>query len=184
MEGMGHEVIVANPREIPGITRSGNKSDPEDAFKLALYGRVDARILHPIQHRSMETQQDLTVIGARAGLVEARTQLINMTRGLAKSLGHRVGSCGTAQFAGRVRKELPAEMLTSLGPVLEVVEKLSEQIRKMDEEIERLAREKYPEAGRLQQVWGVGPQTALCYVLTLEDAERYGKSRAVGAVLA
>jgi transposase len=183
LEAMGHEVIVANPREVPGITRSGNKSDPEDAFKLALYGRVDARILHPIQHRSLEAQRDLAVIRARAGLVAARTQLINMSRGLAKNLGERLASCGSEQFARRVKRDLPAELAGSLGPVLKTVETLNEQIREQDAEIERLVREKYPEALRLQQVWGVGPVTALCYVLTLEDPERYLQSRSVGAFL-
>jgi transposase len=183
LEGMGHEVIVANPREVPGITRSGNKSDPEDAFKLALYGRVDARILHPIQHRSLEAQRDLAVIRARAGLVAARTQLINMSRGLAKNLGERLASCGSEQFARRVKRDLPAELVGSLGPVLKTVETLNEQIRELDTGIERLVREKYPEALRLQQVWGVGPVTALCYVLTLEDPERYLQSRSVGALL-
>jgi transposase len=32
---MGHEVIVANPREVKGLTQSAKKSDREDARKLA-----------------------------------------------------------------------------------------------------------------------------------------------------
>jgi transposase len=57
---------------------------------------------------------------------------------------------------------------------------LGEQIHELDTKIERMCREKYPETARLQQVPGVGPVTALTYVLTLEDPARFSKSRQVG----
>ena len=88
LESLGHEVIVANARELRAITGSDRKSDPEDARKLALYVRVDHRILRPVQHPSMEAQQDLTIVRAREALVRARTLLINAARGLVKTLGH------------------------------------------------------------------------------------------------
>jgi len=43
----------------------------------------------------------------------------------------------------------------------------------MDREIERLCRERYPETERLRQVKGVGPITALCFVLTPEEPDRF-----------
>jgi transposase len=43
-----------------------------------------------------------------------------------------------------------------------------------------IAQESYPEVARLKQVKGVGTLIALTYVLTLEDAHRFGKSREVG----
>ena len=49
--------------------------------------------------------------------------------------------------------------------------------------MERLAQNKYPETALLQQVKGVGPLTALTFVLTLEDPYRFPKSRAVGSYL-
>ena len=53
----------------------------------------------------------------------------------------------------------------------------------MDREVERLCRERYPETEILRQVKGVGPITALCFVLTLEDPSRFRRSRSVGAYL-
>ena len=182
LEGMGHEVIVANPRHIPGITRSTQKSDPKDAEKLAMYGRVDPRILHPIQHRSLETQQDRAVLRGREAMVQARTQLINCARGLAKSVGERLPKCDAEQFPARVREQLPAGLRTSILPLVEAVEKLSGQVEKLDETMKGME-EKYAETRRLKQVWGVGRQTALCFVLALEDAERLDKSRAAGVVV-
>jgi transposase len=48
---MGHEVIVANARELRAITRSDRKSDKVDAEKLARYARVDRKILRLLRHR-------------------------------------------------------------------------------------------------------------------------------------
>lgn len=67
--------------------------------------------------------------------------------------------------------------------MLEMIQRLTQEIRRMDREIERLCRERYPEIERLRQVKGVGPITASCFVLTLEDPDRFETSRAVGAYL-
>ena len=66
LSAMGHEVIVANARELRAISGSNNKNDRADAEKLARFARVDPKILRPIQHRSLAAQKHLTVIRARA----------------------------------------------------------------------------------------------------------------------
>jgi transposase len=53
----------------------------------------------------------------------------------------------------------------------------------MDEAIEKLAEEKYPECQALTAIDGVGTLTALAFVLTLEDPRRFKRSRQVGAYL-
>ena len=53
----------------------------------------------------------------------------------------------------------------------------------MDREVERLCAERYPETEVLRQVKGVGPITALCFMLTLEDPNRFRRSRSVGPYL-
>jgi transposase len=183
LESLGHEVIVANARELRAITGSDRKSDPEDARKLALYVRVDSRILRPIQHRSMEAQQDLTILRAREALVRARTLLINAARGLAKSLGHRLPSCASRHFAARCQEALPFALKSSIGKLAEQIENLTKQLEAMRVEIQSVASKSYPETARLQAVHGIGPITALTYVLTIEDPNRFKKSRDVGSFL-
>jgi len=183
LAALGHEVIVANARELQAITRSDRKSDPEDARKLAMYVRIDPRILHPIQHRSMEVQQDLAIIKARDGLVRVRTVLINAARGLAKTCGHRLPSCASAYFASRCRTTLPRALEASVGKLLDEIDHLTQQISKLDCEVRTLAAERYPETARLTQVPGVGPITALTYVLTIEDPGRFPKSRTMASFL-
>jgi transposase len=65
LEELGHEVIVANVRELRAISHSDRKSDQVDAEKLARYARLDPEILRPISHRTVEQQEALTLIRAR-----------------------------------------------------------------------------------------------------------------------
>ena len=77
LRGLGHEVIVANARQLRVITNSSRKNDRMDARMLARLARVDPQLLSPIQHRSEQAQQHLAMIRVRAVLVEARTKLVN-----------------------------------------------------------------------------------------------------------
>src|SRR6266576_1258991 len=96
---LGHEVIVANARELRAITGSDRKSDRVDAEKLAQYARVDRRILRPLRHRGEEAQVDMLVLRGRAVLVKTRTQIVNSVRGMVKSFGYRMPTCSTEKFA-------------------------------------------------------------------------------------
>ena len=46
----GHELIVANPRQVKLITESSRKDDRLDAQTLARLARIDPQLLRPIQH--------------------------------------------------------------------------------------------------------------------------------------
>src|SRR5579863_8829780 len=90
---LGHEVIVAHARNVRLIGESRKKDDRLDARTLARLARIDPQLLAPVQHRSAQAQAHLMVIRARAGLVRARTSLINTARGLTKSYGERLRGC-------------------------------------------------------------------------------------------
>jgi len=179
----GFEVLVANPRRVRLIAESDKKSDRFDAEQLARLGRLDPGLLSPIVHRGEQTQRDRVLLLARDGLVRARTQLINQVRGFAKSLGTRLPSSSSESFPKRVRGAVSDDLFPGLGTMLAMIEQLTAEIRSMDREIERLCRERYKETGGLRQPSGVGALTALAYVLTLEDPQRFAKSRDVGAYL-
>jgi transposase len=73
--------------------------------------------------------------------------------------------------------------LPALGPLLETGGSLTRRIRQYERKLEEISKELYPETELLRQVEGVGPLTALTFVLTLEDPHRFEKSRSVGAYL-
>jgi transposase len=183
LKSLGHEVFVANPRQVKLISQSSRKNDRVDARTLARLVRVDPELLRPIQHRSEEMQMDLMVIRVRAALVEARTQLVNSARGLAKSVGERLPKCDARSIGSGHLGSLPKLLQDTLEALLLQVEALSVRIEKCDRQIEQIARTKYPETKLLQQVSGVGPLIALTFVLTVADKQRFQKSRDVGCYL-
>ena len=180
---LGHEVIVAHARSVRLIGESRKKDDRMDARTLARLARIDPQLLSPVKHRSAKAQADLTVIRARAGLVRARTALVNTARGLAKSYGERLRGCNVRNMNPEKAEGLSPELRTALEPLLGALESLSERIREYNERIEQLAQESYPQVSLLKQVKGVGTLIGLTFLLTLEDAHRFRKSRDVGCYL-
>ena len=180
---LGHEVIVANARKVRLIGESRKKDDRLDAQTLARLARIDPELLYPVKHRSAKAQADLTVIRARAGLVRARTALVNTARELAKSYGERLRGCNVRNLNPEKAAGLSPELQAALEPLLACIESVSEQIREYNERIEDLAEQSYPQTALLKQVKGVGTLIALTFLLTLEDPHRFGKSRDVGCYL-
>ena len=180
---LGHEVIVAHARNVRLIGESRRKDDRIDAQTLARLARIDPQLLSPVKHRSAKAQADLTLIRARAGLVRARTALVNTARGLAKSYGERLRGCNVRNMNAEKAEGLSPELQAALQPLLNALESLSEQIGEYNERIEKLAQESYPQVALLKQIKGVGTLIALTFLLTLEDPHRFHKSRDVGCYL-
>jgi len=180
-ETEGLEVLVGNARKLRMIWQSRHKSDTRDAVMLARIARFDPALLCPIRHRGEQVQMDLEIIRARDLLVGERTKMINHVRGVVKSMGERLAASSTAAF-GRKAK-IPEALNDALKPMLEMIRELTDKIRAYDLMIKEKTANKYPETEQLRQVGGVGPLTALAYVLTLEEPERFAKSRMAGAYL-
>ena len=183
LEGLGHEVLVGNPRKLRAIWDSDKKDDTHDAEMLARIGRVDPKLLYPIRQRSAEAQCDLSIIKSRDILVKLRSTLCAHVRGLVKSSGHRIRKCSTESFHRRATEEVPAELRTGLEPIIKSIEEISARIHHYDTLIEKVSEEKYPETQMLRSIKGVGPITALAFLLTLETPERFKNSRQVGPFL-
>lgn len=183
LQSMGHTVYVGNPRKLRVIWDSIDKSDARDACMLARVCRLDPGLLWPVAHRSIKAHDDLEIIKARNVLIKSRTQLINHLRSIIKTRGDRLPKCSPAIFAMKVKPYIPQPLLMSCLPLLETIEELTQRIKKYDKEIRLLCKDSYKETQYLEQVTGIGPVTALAYVLTLEDPKRFSKSRMVGAYL-
>lgn len=183
LQRCGHEVVVANANKVKLISKSNRKNDRVDARTLARLVRADRELLHPIQHRSEEAQEVLSQLRARETLVAARTQMINCVRGLVKPTGHRLPRCTAAAFAKRVAPVIPPALQGATMRVLDQIKMLTETIREYDKSIEALAREQHPESRLLTQVQGVGPLTALAFMMTLGDKHRFARSRQVGCYI-
>jgi transposase len=182
LAALGHEVIVANARQLPLIYGSRRKNDKLDAEKLARLARMDATLLKGIRHRGEEGQGELMLIRARAQVVETRTGLVNMVRGLVKSRGERLPGCTTEGFVVGLLGRMDEAAVRALKPMMVLIEQMTETIKGYDKQVEEMGK-KHAEIARLDQVSGVGPLIAATYILTIEDPERFGKSRDVGGYL-
>ena len=181
LKALGHQVIVANARKIPAITASESKNDRNDAELLARFAAHDPKLLSPVEHRSLERQQDLNLIQARSTLVRARTMIVNALRGLVKSAGGRLPACSTESLPVRVRASIPPALTAVALPLLDQIAFLNQQIGSMDQQIEKLA-VRYPEIRVLRSVPGVGSVVAASYVLTLDRPDA-APNRSAGAFL-
>lgn len=181
LEECGHEVLVANVRKTRLIYAEGRKTDRIDAEKLARLARLDPKLLAPIEHRGESSQVHLALIRSREALVRTRARLINHVRFVVKPFGHRLPKCSAQSFHKKVASGIPEFLEPSLGPILETIGELTARIREYERKLATLAEELYPETKLLEQVQGVGPLTALAFVLILEDPMRFASGRAVGA---
>ena len=176
----GHEVIVANPRELRLISQSGRKNDRNDARTLARLGRVDPQLLRPIQLRGDGCRASRALLHARDQLVRMRTKLVTLTRGQVKSFGGRIPACSAESFHKRAGGYVPEILQEIVGPMLELLAQLEVRIRAFDKQIERVSKARHPETAILRQVRGVGPVLALAFVSSIEDPSRFSSSRTVG----
>ena len=182
LKSLGHEVIVANPRQLRLVSGSYKKNDKNDAEILARVGLADPELLSPITHRRLEDHADLVFVLNRCALVESRTKLVNTVRGMVKAFGYRLKSCSAESFH-KLETEVPEVLREQMATLFSCIGRLSVVIKELDKKIELLCDKKYPETERFRQIRGVGPVTALVFALVIEDPSRFGDSRQVGAYL-
>jgi transposase len=159
-----------------------NKTDQNDAEGLAQVVRTGwYRAVHV---KSLASHQARSLLGARAQLVGMRTRLSNMIRGVMKTFGMLPGSGRGQRFDRRVEALLEGEpqVAAIVHPLLETWHQLGKQIAIFDKAVQRQVRAD-PICRLLMTVPGIGALSSLVYVSTVEDPERFSRSRSVGAHL-
>jgi transposase len=181
LEDLDCRVLVGNPRKLRAIYQHERKSDRRDAQMLARIGRLDPALLYPVRHGTAEAQEDLLRLKLRDSLVRARVALINSVRFTLKSLGYTVRNPSSERFHKVAGEGLPEALCQMIAPNVQALAELTARIKALEREINTLARTKYPQTARLKQIPGVGPITALYFVLKIEDPARFENVRDVGA---
>jgi transposase len=176
---LGFELWIGDPAEIKAKRVRKPKTDKEDArllLKLMLEDRFP-KIWVP----SPENRDVRQLLWHRHRLVQMRTRIMNQLQALAMNEGRRwkkklwseqgraeLEKLGLAPWASRRRKEL-----------LELLDRLNPSIEELTAAVEREAR-KRPDVLRLMTHPGVGPLTALAYVLMLGTPERFHRGKQIG----
>lgn len=174
-------VIVADARSLKMIFKSNNKTDRQDARKLARFAQSCPELLHSVKPRSERSRQDRRLLSARHVCVKARTKFVSYVRGIVKSTGVRLASCDADRFPD-FADSLPESLSPILVPVLDAIRQVTTSIQQLDELIERRC-EGDAVIARLTQIKSVGPITALAFTATIENPVRFSKNRNVASFL-
>jgi len=180
--GLSIEVWIGNAAEIKAKRVRKQKTDREDArllLKLLLEDRFP-RIWVP----SPENRDLRQLLWHRHRLVQMRTRIMNQLQAIAMNEGQRwkkklFSEAGRAQlekfplavWANRRRQDL-----------LELLDRMDPTIEELTAAVEQEAR-KRPEVLRLMTHPGVGPLTALAFVLIIGTPERFPGGKQIGSYL-
>lgn len=182
LEDLGHVPVVVHPRSLPMNHKPTRKNDQVDADLLLECGELRPSFMTVVQLRPRALQLDMVCLRTREMLVRTRTELVSGVRSHAKLFGQPIPTSGTVAFPKRVAETLSRDLYQMLAPLVRQIEQLSAQIGKLDGKLKRMA-DRYPATALLRQVWGIGEQTALAFVLTLQGPERFKDARAAGAAV-
>ena len=176
MAELGHELWVGDPAEIRARAVRRQKTDTRDAEHLLdlLLTKRFPRVWVPTPE-----ERDLRqLLKHRDKLVKMRTSVQNQLHFLAMSQGvcrkRRLWSeRGRAELEGL---ELGVWACQRRQELLELLDRLNPRIEALDRAVKAEAARR-PEACRLMQQPGVGPVTALAFVLTVGPVQRFARSR-------
>lgn len=184
MQDLGIPVICVDARHMAAILSLNiNKTDKNDAKGIA--NALRGGLYREVCLKSQSAVDVCTLVTARKAMVNQRTKLKNVIRGLLKGYGIRLSTTGTNSFSekvSQVTKDLPPVTQISIEAVLKGFQALDEQIVKLEKQIKTEA-QKDLDVRLLMTIPGVGPITALSFKAMIGDPSRFRDSRDVGAYL-
>jgi transposase len=183
LEGVGHEVIVADPNYAPmyGEVRRKVKTDDRDVAALA---EANRRGWYRAAHRTSAAQRPTRhVLRSRRLLVQMRSSTISLVRSLLRQSGHRLARGASTSVGPRVTAlPLAPALRTTLAPLQRTLEHLNREIDILDAQLEQTAHAD-PIVRRLQTVPGVGPIVALTFRTFIDDVSRFASAGQVSAAI-
>jgi transposase len=185
LAAMGQPVLVGDAKRLKVIWDTHSKDDKRDALFMAEIALRWPELLNAVEPRSLDSEEGRALLRMRECLVDARVKLLNNVRGVVKSFGMRLPQSTSEAFARKAMAQIPEALREKVNPLLLAIEHMSAQIKVYDKQVLKLCNERYGEqTKRLLTVRGVGPLTALAFVLELDgDAGRLRNSRAAGALV-
>jgi transposase len=176
---LGFELWIGDPAEIKAKRVKKQKFDREDARLLLRLLRENN--FPQIWIPDSENRDLRQLLWHRHRLVQMRTRIMNQLHALAMNEGYRwkkklfsekgrgmLEKLSLAPWASRRRQEL-----------LELLDRMNPTIEELTAAVEREAR-KRPEALRLMTHPGVGPLTALAFVLIIGTPTRFQRGKQIG----
>src|SRR5712691_4313106 len=182
VQDLGHEIWVGDAAQIRASYVRKQKTDKRDAahiLKLLLEGRFP-RLWTPDRE-----QRDLRqLVVHRHKLVLIRSRVKNELQHLSLNKGMQRKRTLWSQAGQQLLRELPLKKWAACRreDLLGLLTMLDEQIGKLDRAVQQAAEEN-PQSKLLMTQPGVGPNTALAFVLTIGDVGRFPRGKQVASYL-
>ena len=182
VEDLGHEIWIGDAAQIRASYVRKQKTDQRDAahiLKLVVEGRFP-RLWAPDRG-----QRDLRqLVLHRHKLVMIRSRVKNELQHLALNKGMQKKRTLWSQAGQKLLRELPLKPWAACRrkDLLGLLALLDQQIGKLDQAVQQAA-EQNPQAKLLMTQPGVGPNTALAFVLSIGDASRFARGKQVASYL-
>ena len=182
VQDLGHEIWIGDAAQIRASYVRQQKTDKRDAahiLKLVVEGRFP-RLWTPDGE-----QRDLRqLVRHRHKLVLIRARVKNELQHLSLNKGMQRKRRLWSQAGLQLLRELPLKPWASCRreDLLALLKMLDEQVGKLDGAVQKVAEEN-PQAKLLMTQPGVGPNTALAFVLTLGDVHRFRRGKQVASYL-
>jgi transposase len=182
VEDLGHELWIGDAAQIRASYVRKQKTDKRDAghiLKLVVEGRFP-RLWTPDRE-----QRDLRqLVLHRHKLVEIRSRVKNELQHLSLNKGLQRQAKLWSQAGQKLLRELPLRPWAGCRreDLLGLLAMLDQQVGKLDGAVQTAA-EQHASAKLLMTQPGVGPNTALAFVLTLGDVSRFRRSKQVASYL-
>lgn len=134
--------------------------------------------------KSIDSQHARTLVAARKHLVRSVAATEQVIRGLLRPFGLKVGPTTKRSFAARVRELMDTQpvLAQALEPLLAAGEALLREANGLHKTVLSTVRGD-PVCRRLMTMPGIGPVTALPFRATIDEPDRFRRSRSVGAYL-
>jgi transposase len=182
VEDLGHEIWIGDAAQIRASYVRKQKTDKRDAahiLKLVVEGRFPKLWTPDREQRDVRQ-----LVLHRHKLVGIRSRVKNELQHLSLNKGMQKKRTLWSQAGLQLLRELPLKPWASCrrGDLLRLLAMLDEQIGKLDGAVEQAA-EEHPQARLLMTQPGVGPNTALAYVLTIGEVSRFPRGKQVASYL-
>jgi len=182
VEDMGHEIWIGDAAQIRASYVRKQKTDKRDAshiLKLVVEGRFP-RLWAPDRE-----QRDLRqLVLHRHKLVEIRSRVKNELQHLAMNKGMQKKRQLWSQGGQQMLRELPLKLWASCRreDLLGLLAMLNRQVGELDVAVAKAAEENSWSRLLMTQP-GVGPNTALAFVLTIGDVGRFQRGKQIASYL-
>lgn len=179
---MGHEVWVGDAAQIRASEVRKQKTDRRDAVHILELLLKDAFPRIWIPSREERDQRQLLI--HRYKLVTLRARVKNELQHLALNQGMQKGRTLWSKAGQKQLLDLPLQYWagTRRKNLLELLKQMDQQMVVLDQAVKKAAEEN-EKARLLMTQPGVGPITALAYVLTMGDVNRFQRGKQVASYL-